>query len=100
MEHVIVKQELPYKDIDDSGVDGGTREGGLCDSFLPSPSQTTKYSWEFSRSVENNVIWVSKSDEILLDLWKPVVSYKFSHLVMTSGRKFQFSPEFGGALLA
>ncbi|KAB2622280.1 receptor-like protein 2 [Pyrus ussuriensis x Pyrus communis] len=43
------------------------------DSFLPSPSQTTKYLWEFSRSVENNMIWVSKSDKILLDLWKPVV---------------------------
>ncbi|KAB2624898.1 hypothetical protein D8674_016558 [Pyrus ussuriensis x Pyrus communis] len=70
------------------------------DSFLPSPSQTTKYSWEFSRFVENNVIWVSKSNEILLDLWKPVVKYEFSHLVTTSGRKFQFSPEFGGALLA
>ncbi|KAB2621953.1 receptor-like protein 2 [Pyrus ussuriensis x Pyrus communis] len=51
------------------------------DSFLPSPSQTTKYSWEFSRSVENNVIWVSKSDEILLDLWKPVV---FNPLAMFS----------------
>ena len=70
------------------------------DSFLPSPSQTTKYSWEFSRSVENNMIWVSKSDVILLDLWKLVVRYEFSHLVTTSGREFQFSPEFGGALLA
>ncbi|KAM1135479.1 hypothetical protein ACFX2I_044502 [Malus domestica] len=29
-EHGIAKQELPYKDIDDSRVDGGTREGGLC----------------------------------------------------------------------
>ncbi|KAM1152108.1 hypothetical protein EV1_034409 [Malus domestica] len=71
------------------------------DSFLPSPSQTTEYSWEFSRSVENDAIWVSKSNEILLDLWKPVVRYEFSYLVMTSGRcKFQFSPKFGGALLA
>ncbi|KAB2598980.1 receptor-like protein 2 [Pyrus ussuriensis x Pyrus communis] len=51
------------------------QEREVCvDSFLPSPSQTTKYSWEFSRSVENNVTWVSKSDEILLDFWKPVVN--------------------------
>ncbi|KAB2612644.1 hypothetical protein D8674_034960 [Pyrus ussuriensis x Pyrus communis] len=71
------------------------------DSFLPSPSQTTKYSWEFSRSVENNTIWVSKFDEILLDLWKPVVRYEFSYLVtITSRCKFQFSPEFGRTLLA
>ncbi|KAM1450135.1 hypothetical protein ACFX2I_037402 [Malus domestica] len=68
---------------------------------LPSPSQTTEYSLEFSRSVKNDVIWVSKSDEILLDLWKPVVKYEFSHIVMTSGRcKFQFSPKFNGALQA
>ncbi|KAB2596016.1 receptor-like protein 2 [Pyrus ussuriensis x Pyrus communis] len=52
-----------------------TQERKACvDSFLPSPSQTTKYSWD-SRSVENNVIWVSKSDEILLDLWKPVKTF-------------------------
>ncbi|KAM0974993.1 hypothetical protein ACFX2C_018088 [Malus domestica] len=71
------------------------------DSFLSSPSQTIKYSWEFSRSVENDVIWVSKSNEILLDLWKTIVKYKFSHLMTTSGRcKFQFAPEFGGVLQA
>ncbi|KAM2197661.1 hypothetical protein ACFX1Q_001032 [Malus domestica] len=70
------------------------------ESVLPSPSQTTEYSWEFSRSVENDAIWVSKPDEILLDLWKPVVRYEFSYLVTTTGRcKFQFSPEFSGALL-
>ena len=33
-EHGIVKQEPPYRDIDDSGVDGGTREGGLCGFIL------------------------------------------------------------------
>ena len=71
------------------------------DSDLLSPSQTTEYSWEFSRSVEKDAIWVSKSNEILLDLWKPVVKYEFSYLVTTTGRcKFQFSLEFGGALLA
>ncbi|XP_048422303.1 ethylene-responsive transcription factor ERF094-like [Pyrus x bretschneideri] len=42
------------------------------ESVLPSPFQTTEYSWEFSKSVENDVIWVFKSDEILLDLCKPV----------------------------
>ncbi|TQD89790.1 hypothetical protein C1H46_024682 [Malus baccata] len=29
MEHGIAKQESSYRDIDDSGVDGGTREGDL-----------------------------------------------------------------------
>ncbi|TQD72019.1 hypothetical protein C1H46_042447 [Malus baccata] len=29
-EHGIAKQELPYRNIDDNGVDGGTRKGGLC----------------------------------------------------------------------
>ena len=33
-EHVIVKQEPPYRDIYDSGVDEGTREGGLCGFIL------------------------------------------------------------------
>ena len=71
------------------------------ESVLPSPSQTAEDSWESLRSIENNMIWVSKSDEILLDLWKPVVRYEFSYLVTTSGRwKFQFAPEFGRALLA
>ncbi|KAM1702215.1 hypothetical protein ACFXTN_025377 [Malus domestica] len=71
------------------------------ESIMPSPSQTTEYSWEFSRSVKNNTIWVSKSDEILLDLWKSVVRYEFSYLVTTTSHcKFQFSPEYGGALLA
>ncbi|KAM1014660.1 hypothetical protein ACFX2C_044619 [Malus domestica] len=71
------------------------------ESVMPSPSQTTEYSLEFSRSVENNTIWVSKSDKILLNLWKPVVRYEFSYLMMTIGRcKFQFSPKFGRALLA
>ncbi|KAB2622602.1 hypothetical protein D8674_024784 [Pyrus ussuriensis x Pyrus communis] len=54
------------------------------ESVLPSPSQTTEDSWESSRSVENNAIWVSKFDEILLDLWKPIVKYKFSHFVTTT----------------
>ncbi|KAM2138557.1 hypothetical protein ACFX1Q_010596 [Malus domestica] len=71
------------------------------ESVMPSPSQTTEDSWRSSRSIENDTIWVSKSNEILLDLWKPVVRYEFSYLVTTSGRwKFQFAPEFGGALLA
>ncbi|KAM2971415.1 hypothetical protein FF2_018232 [Malus domestica] len=71
------------------------------ESVLPSPSQTTEYSWEFSRSVKNDAIWVSKFDEILLNLCKPVVKYEFSHLVTTSGHcKFQFSLEFGRALKA
>ena len=71
------------------------------DSVLPSPSQTTEDSWKSSRFIENDVIWVSKFDEILLDLWKPVVKYELSHHVTTTGRcKFQFSSEFGGALLA
>ncbi|KAB2596604.1 hypothetical protein D8674_032054 [Pyrus ussuriensis x Pyrus communis] len=47
---------------------------------LPSPFQTTEDSWESSRSVENNMIWVFKFDEILLDLWKPIIKYEFSHL--------------------
>ncbi|KAM1219640.1 hypothetical protein ACFX2G_047684 [Malus domestica] len=77
------------------------QEREVCvDSFLLSASQTTENSWEFLRSVENDAIWVSKSNEILLDLWKPVVRYEFSYLVTTSGRcKFQFSPKFGRALL-
>ncbi|KAB2613323.1 hypothetical protein D8674_035639 [Pyrus ussuriensis x Pyrus communis] len=54
------------------------------ESVLPSSSQTTKDSWESSRSIENNTIWVSKFDEILLDLWKPVVKYEFSHLLTTT----------------
>ena len=29
-EHGIAKQEPLHRDIDDSEVDGGTREGGLC----------------------------------------------------------------------
>ncbi|TQE14030.1 hypothetical protein C1H46_000324 [Malus baccata] len=70
------------------------------EAVLPSPSQTTEDSWRSSRSIENDVIWVSKSDEILLDLWKPVVRYEFSYLVMTSSCcKFQFAPKFGGTLL-
>ncbi|KAM1935689.1 hypothetical protein ACFX15_019707 [Malus domestica] len=71
------------------------------ESVMPSPSQTTEDLWRSSRSIENDMIWVSKSNEILLDLWKPVVRYEFSYLVTTSGRyKFQFAPKFGGTLLA
>ncbi|XP_068329632.1 putative receptor like protein 25 [Pyrus communis] len=62
------------------------------DSFLPSPSQTTKYSWEFSRSVENNVIWVSKSDEILLDLWKSIVRYAGYALTLATKGLEQYYP--------
>nr|XP_028959436.1 G-type lectin S-receptor-like serine/threonine-protein kinase At1g61390 [Malus domestica] len=54
------------------------------ESVMPSPSQTTEDSWRSSRSIENDTIWVSKSNEILLDLWKPVVRYEFSYLVTTS----------------
>ncbi|RXI00793.1 hypothetical protein DVH24_001027 [Malus domestica] len=78
------------------------QEREVCvESVMPSPSQTTEDSWRSSRSIENDTIWVSKSDEILLDLWKPVARYEFSYRVTTSGHcKFQFAPEFGGALLA